>query len=120
MKSFTLDLNKLVTAHNTHEGINKPVGYARDSFGTFYAVFIATDRETGAITRLGKENERIKLNFRRSLTQEARKPSEVLAPEPVLPEAPEAAAAAPEAAQEAVQQDAEVSVQMEMVDNFTL
>jgi len=71
MHGFTIDLLAAVSAVESGVGLNKPVGGAKDNYGTYYAVFIRTyppDHEfAGAPVRY--ENGRIAFNLRKSLRQ---------------------------------------------------
>lgn len=69
MKSINIDVNALVNALNTGEGLNKPVGHGKDVHGTFFVAFVATDKET-KLPIMTQDGKRYKLNFRTSKRQE--------------------------------------------------
>lgn len=67
MRSINIDLELALAVVKGVAPMNSIVGRAKDEHGTFYAAFVATDRDTGAV-RGSDDGKRVKLNLRASRT----------------------------------------------------
>jgi hypothetical protein len=84
MRRIYIDQNTLIKVLAGQEKLTQPVGYAYDEHNRGMVLFVATDKETGAITRTPKKGH-ISLNVKpqRAKEQGAGLPTigEVLAPD---------------------------------------
>ena len=68
MRSINIDPQAFCNLLRGTHALNKPVGYCADQHGTVYTIFVATDKDSGAI-KTSRDGKRIKFNIRKSLNQ---------------------------------------------------